>query len=153
MLQLDLLQKHMDKCDTLAEWIYQEFIYEFDGQCLASWQAAFAAGQCNGDWKTLIAVENGCLLGGASLARNDLAERPDLSPWLACVFVTPSARRRGIAAQLIEGISRHAQAAGVATLYLHTQNERNYYAKLGWQMLERFEGWGREHSLMFRPLQ
>jgi len=39
---------------------------------------------------------------GDVLAADDLSSRPDFGPWLACMFVTPSARGTGIAEQLIE---------------------------------------------------
>jgi GNAT superfamily N-acetyltransferase len=53
-------------------------------------------------WKCLVALDQDQLLGGDVLAADDLSSRPDLGPWLACVFVTPSARGTGIAEQLIE---------------------------------------------------
>lgn len=92
------------------------------------------------------------MLGGATLAENDLPERPDLGPWLACVFVTPEARKRGLAAQLIEGICVHARDAGFTALYLHTHSQSDYYTKLGWNVVERFEAWGKAQYLMSRRL-
>ncbi|MDX9668333.1 GNAT family N-acetyltransferase [Pseudomonas sp. P5_152] len=152
MLRVDWLDNQMDKCGVMAEWIYREFSYEFAQQSLSSWQREFSDGQRDGRWKCLIATERGQLLGGASLASSDLADRPDLGPWLACVFITPEARRRGLATQLIEGICGHARDAGFTTLYLHTHSQSNYYTKLGWEVLERFEVWGKEHCLMSRSL-
>lgn len=152
MPQMDWLENHMDKCDQMAEWLHQTFSYEFAQQSLASWQQEFAAGQRNGHWKCLIATEQNQLLGGACLASDDLPDRPELGPWLACVFITPTARRRGLAAQLIEGICSHAREAGFTTLYLHTHSQRDYYTGLGWEVLERFESWGKEQWLMSRRL-
>jgi GNAT superfamily N-acetyltransferase len=152
MPQMDWLSNHMDKCDLMAEWLYQEFSYEFAQQTLPSWQQEFSAGQRDGRWKCLIAMESGQLLGGASLADNDLPERPELGPWLACAYIAPEARRRGLAAQLIEGICTHAREAGFSTLYLHTNSQSHYYAKLGWEVLEHFEAWGKEQCLMARRL-
>ncbi|MBU6956994.1 GNAT family N-acetyltransferase [Pseudomonas sp. CVAP len=152
MLRVDWLDTQMDMCDVMAEWLYREFSYEFAQQSLSSWQQEFSDGQRDGRWKCLIATERGQLLGGATLASNDLSDRPDLGPWLACVFITPEARRRGLAAQLIEGICDHARDIGFTTLYLHTHNRSNYYTKLGWEVLERFEAWGKEQYLMSRSL-
>jgi N-acetylglutamate synthase-like GNAT family acetyltransferase len=53
---------------------------------------------------------------------------------------------------LIEGICHHAKEAGFTTLYLHTHRQSHYYAKLGWEELERFEAWGKEQCLMTRRL-
>lgn len=152
MLQLDWLARHMSHSDTLATWLHRQFSYEFE-QPLEQWQREFAEGQHNGDWQSLVALENGRLLGGAALARDDLAERPALGPWLACVFVTPQARGRGLAEQLIEGICERARETGVSILYLHTHDKSAYYAKRGWMVLERFEAWGKEQWLMSRSVQ
>ncbi|AMZ74166.1 MULTISPECIES: GNAT family N-acetyltransferase [Pseudomonas] len=152
MLRVDWLDSHMEKCDQMAEWLYREFNHEYAEQSLDSWQQEFAAGQGDGRWKCLVAMEHDQLLGGASLASNDLPDRPELGPWLACVFITPEARRRGLAAQLIEGICSHAREAGIITLFLHTHSQRDYYARLGWEVLERFEAWGKEQWLMSRQL-
>ncbi len=152
MLRVDWLDNQMDKCGLMAEWIYREFSYEFAQQSLSSWQQEFAEGQRDGSWKCLIATEQDQLLGGATLASSDLSDRPDLGPWLACVFTAPEARRRGLATQLIEGICSHAKDTGFTTLYLHTHSQSHYYTKLGWTVLERFEVWGKEHCLMSRSL-
>ncbi|CZT29355.1 acetyltransferase [Pseudomonas cerasi] len=92
------------------------------------------------------------MLGGASLASDDLAERPDLGPWLACVLVKPEVRGRGVAGQLIDGICSHARAVGISTLYLHTHDQHRFYAKRGWRVLGRIEAWGKEHYLMSQDL-
>lgn len=152
MLQLVWLRDHMQYSNIMAQWLHQQFTYEFKEQPLANWQHEFAEGQANGDWQCLIAIENGQLLGGAALAASDLPARPELGPWLACVFVATHARKRGLAEQLIEGICSQAKAGGTSTLYLHTHDRHEYYAKRGWQVLECFQAWGKEQWLMARKL-
>ncbi|MEE4914723.1 GNAT family N-acetyltransferase [Pseudomonas alliivorans] len=152
MHSLDWLVDHMEHSDTMALWLHRQFNYEFAQQSLADWEAEFAKGQYNDEWKCLIALEDGQLLGGAAFADNDLSDRPDLGPWLACVFVRPDARNRGLAAQLIKGICDHAKARGVLRLYLHTHDQQDYYAKRGWRTLEHFDAWGMEQWLMARDV-
>lgn len=152
MLQLDWLENHMSYSYTMAEWLHRQFSYEFTEQPLADWQHEFAEGQSNGNWKCLIAICDGELLGGAALAKEDLPERPELGPWLACVFTTPKARGQGLAERLIEAICAHAQEVGITRLYLHTHDRQDYYAKRGWQMLESFQAWGEGQWLMSRDL-
>lgn len=153
MPHLFWLHDHMEHCNTMAAWLYEQFHYEYAEQTLAQWQAEFAAGQHNGDWPSLVAVEGGVLLGGAALAREDLPGRTDLGPWLACVFVAPQARGQGIAEALVEGICARAAEQGEARLYLHTQDRADYYAKRGWVLLEQFQRWQKTQSLMVRTLQ
>lgn len=152
MPRLVFLRDHMEYSDTFALWLHKQFAYEFSSQPLVDWQTEFGDGQSNGDWQTLIALEDDELLGGASLAKDDLPERPELGPWLACVFVAPQARQRGLAEQLIEGVYSLARAQGHERLYLHTHDRGDYYAKRGWEYRERFHAWGMEHWLMQRKL-
>jgi GNAT superfamily N-acetyltransferase len=151
-LQIDWLANHMHHSDRYAQWIHQQFPYEYVDHPLAEWQREFAEGQGNGDWSCLIAMDGEHLVGGAALARDDLALRPDLGPWLACVFVSPEARGQGLAERLIAGICQEAKDCGFARLYLHTQNKQDYYAKRDWQVLERFRAWDNEQWLMVRDL-
>lgn len=153
MIEMDWLVSHMQHSDRLAQWLYEQFSYEYAGQSLDEWQAEFADGQTNGDWLTLIAHEHGQLLGSAALATNDLQQRADLGPWLACVYVAPHARGRGLAAELVARICATAQAQGVERLYLHTHDRQDYYAARGWTPLESFQAWGSSHCLMARDLR
>lgn len=152
MLRLVLLRDHLEYSNTFAQWVHQQFAYEYSEQPLADWQREFSEGQGNGDWQTLIALEEGQLLGGAALAKDDLPVRPELGPWLACVLVAPHARQRGLAERLIAGVCSRAKAKGHERLYLHTHDRDDYYAKRGWEYREPFHAWGKEHWLMQRTL-
>lgn len=152
MPRLDWLTHHPQHSDTFAAWIHRQFDYEYASQPLADWQREFTDGQHNGDWQCLIALKGDQLLGGAALARADLALRADLGPWLACVFVSPEARGQGLAERLIEGICAEAKAKGVARIYLHTQDKHDYYAKRGWTVLDNFQAWDKQQWLMVRDL-
>ena len=88
----------------------------------------------------------------ASLVKHDLDERPDLTPWLAGVFVVPHARRQGHAARLIAAVERTAKAASIAALWLYTANAEHIYARAGWRTVEVFELNGRSYALMRRDL-
>ncbi|MBZ9783402.1 GNAT family N-acetyltransferase [Pseudomonas sp. REP124] len=150
--RLDWLINHMHYSDTFANWIHTQFHYEYAEQPLAAWQQEFAEGQDNCDWKCLIALDQDRLLGGAALAKADLAHRPDLGPWLACVFITPEARGQGLAERLIEGVCAEAKGNGVSRIYLHTQDQHEYYAKRGWKAVEQFQAWEKQQWLMARGL-
>ncbi|WP_415754604.1 GNAT family N-acetyltransferase [Pseudomonas leptonychotis] len=152
MLTLDWLRHHPEHTEPLAELLYQQFPYEFSEQSLLDWQAEFVAGQHNGDWEMLVALDRGQLLGCAGLAKDDLPLRAELGPWLACVYVRPEARGQGLAERLVECICATARERGHARLYLHTYDRADYYARRGWALLERFQAWGNPQHLMCRPL-
>lgn len=81
----------------------------------------------------LIAHINGHALGSARLVVSDMDTHPELTPWLASLYVPPDFRRQGIATRLIAEIENSAKQLGFESLYLFTEDRKNMYQKLGWQ--------------------
>lgn len=102
--------------------------------------------------RTVVLLVDDEPVGMASLAAQDLDPRPDLTPWLAGVFVTPRVRRRGYAALLVAAVEAHAASLGVATLWLYTRTAEGLYAGIGWRTVERFPYRDRTYALMRRDL-
>lgn len=84
----------------------------------------------------VVAIEDGRLLGGALLIDSDMKTRPELTPWLAGVYVKAEERGRGVASQLVNRIVEEAKTLGVQTLYLYTDAAQSLYARLGWEVVE-----------------
>lgn len=97
---------------------------------------------------TFVAREGDELLGSASLVVNDLDIRPELTPWLASVYVTPRARFQGVGTLLVQRVMQEARDLGVPQLYLFTLDQERFYTRLGWQLVERTEWRGREITVM-----
>ena len=76
-------------------------------------------------------------------------DRPELSPWLAGVFVSPACRQQGIGTALVRRIMDEARTQHVLKLYLYTVDRTAFYANLGWSLLERAAYRGKEVSIMF----
>ena len=76
------------------------------------------------------------MLGGALLIDSDMKARPELTPWLAGVYVKVEERGRGIASRLVKRIVEEAEALGVPELYLYTDAAQSLYARLGWEVVE-----------------
>jgi N-acetylglutamate synthase-like GNAT family acetyltransferase len=71
----------------------------------------------------------------------DLAERPQLTPWVAAVWVDPAARRRGVGAALVDRAAQDCFALGVGRAYLCARPQRSsFYQALGWSAIERDVG-------------
>lgn len=81
---------------------------------------------------TFIYKHEGQLAGSAAIIQSDMDTRPELTPWLASVYVAAEFRRRGIGGKLVEHVMRQAKAAGIAKLYLFTPDQADFYKKLGW---------------------
>jgi len=100
----------------------------------------------------LIALENGTPIGTASLILDDMPTRPDLTPWLADVYVEKSARKGGIGSKLVKAVELEAARLGLETIYLFTASKTALYELLGWQLLERTEYRGEQVRIMTKKL-
>lgn len=83
---------------------------------------------------TFVAEDNGELLGSACILADDMSSHPELSPWLASVYVAEQHRKKGIGSVLVKRVMQHAQESGVKRLYLYTPDQAQLYARLGWQV-------------------
>jgi GNAT superfamily N-acetyltransferase len=93
----------------------------------------------------LFAHDGGKFLGTASVIASDLEERPQLTPWVAAVWVEPHARSRGVGAALVGRAARDCFALGIARAYLCARPAlTSFYERLGWIPVERDVG---EHGL------
>lgn len=75
---------------------------------------------------------DGLPAGFACCTDQDLDSRPDLSPWLASVFVRPDARGHGIASAVVQAAADEAKVRGLSDLFLFTPDQQRLYARLGW---------------------
>ena len=91
-------------------------------------------------------------MGTASITAHDLEERPDLTPWLAGVFVVPDARGRGYAALLIAAVEEEARKTAISALWLYTNTAERIYARAGWQTVETVLHDNKPFALMHRDL-
>lgn len=137
LMKIEYLADHPTFLRTLAEWQHGEWGFLRPGDTVEA-RMARLQGSPERDCipLTVVAHENGELLGSASLIPHDMETRMELTPWLAGVFVGPEHRRRGIGAQLVRRIMAEAAALQIATLYLYTVHSEAFYANLGWSLQE-----------------
>lgn len=89
----------------------------------------------------LVAHDNGKFLGTSSVIASDLEERPQLTPWVAAVWVEEEARRRGVGAALVNRAAEDCFALGVIRAYLCARPRMTrFYEGLGWTVIERNVG-------------
>ncbi len=125
---------------TVAAWVFGEWGEHMPGLTEADLTQIFS-GHLNRDRLplTLVAFMDGQPAGTASIYLHDLPARPDLSPWLAAVYVAPPYRKQGIGSELVKAIENTAQRLQIKRLYLFTPDQEHFYARLGWSVLERVE--------------
>jgi N-acetylglutamate synthase-like GNAT family acetyltransferase len=136
ILDLKDYPQHIPK---LAEWQYQQWWYLNPDESIADRAEEFKTHLTDTlTPSTFIAVDSE-LMGSASIIESDMDSRPDLSPWLASVFVLPQYRNSGIGSSLVKHVMLSAKQSGLKHLYLFTPDREIFYSRLGWQVLSREE--------------
>jgi GNAT superfamily N-acetyltransferase len=138
-LGITCVAKRPDLVPIVAKWLWREW-WENWGLSAEETQAMYSKGQVEvGAPQTLILLADDVPVGTASLALQDLEERPDLTPWLAGVFIIPEMRGRGYAYRLLEAFDEACCTAHVETAWLYTSGAERMYLKAGWQVAETIE--------------
>ena len=147
------LAHHPELADELARWAWTEWRVFFDARgrtCDDARRSYGERAQIGALPLALVAFAGGKLVGTVSLMVHDLPTRPELTPWLASLFVVPDFRRRGVASLLIERAVVEAARLKLPTLYLWTSSAEAeaLYRKVGWRSVERTEYCGKEIVIM-----
>ena len=152
-MTIEYLADHPEFLSTLAEWQHAEWGYLRPGDSLeARTNRLRAEGERGRIPLTVVAHENGKVLGSASLIPHDMDTRLELSPWLAGVFVGTDHRRKGIGAQLVRRIMAEAASLKVPVLYLYAVHSVNFYSNLGWSLQEHTTSREQNVAIMtYRP--
>jgi GNAT superfamily N-acetyltransferase len=83
--------------------------------------------------------------GNALVIDNDEPAKPELTPWLAALWVDEEVRSRGIARALLDEAARRCQALDMPRLYLVSRPAlRGFYTGLGWRAVEEEVGQHRQ---------
>ncbi len=121
---------------TIARWHFDEWGYLNPGKTLEyrieRMQRYIAD---NPIPSMLIAVEGDAVLGTAALVEADMDSHPELTPWLASVYIREDQRGRGLGKKLVQALMDFAGQQQLKQLYLFTPNQADFYAKLGWKAL------------------
>jgi predicted N-acetyltransferase YhbS len=76
-------------------------------------------------------------LGSVLLIENDLAQRANLSPWIAALWVDVEHRGQGIAESLMASVRTAAASLGIDKIYLCAEARISpYYLTRGWRQFE-----------------
>jgi GNAT superfamily N-acetyltransferase len=142
MFDIHDLRERRHQVDGVAERIWTAF-WRHKGtpleQLRRGVEANLHAG--NGVPFCLVAEIEGKLCGTASIIENDEEARPELTPWLAALWVDEAARGQGIAAALLNDAARRCAVLGIERLYLVSRPAlRDFYTSRGWREVEQGVG-------------
>ena len=139
-----------DLVPIVAHWLWHEF-WQHDDYTLEQTRAVIAASVArSGPPQTFVLLLDDQPIGTASLATEDLDERPDLTPWLASVFVVPEARGRGYAARLVAAVEAACHSARISTVWLYTNTAERLYTRAGWCVVETVLRYGKRPVTLMR---
>lgn len=134
--RIESIAAHPGVVDTLAAWHHAQW-----GELMAPWSLEDARRELRehveasaGYPATLITLDDDDrVLGSVSLIPTDAPEFAEYTPWLASLYVAPSARGAGIGSALVRAIVDHADRLGFETLYLFTPGSPQIYLRCGWR--------------------
>lgn len=134
---------------TLALWHHNEWSHLNPGNSLQKRQQLMQSELSDSVIPTTFVYLDGeALAGSASLLSNDMDTHPELSPWLASVYVHPKFRHKGVGTALVEQIQQFAFAQGYEQLYLFTEAQKSFYQGMGWKLLSQEDYRGNDVCIM-----
>jgi len=137
-MKIEYLADHKDVISTLAQWSYEEWSYLHPERTLSDVEQLVLQGSNKEHIPiSLVAIDKGEVIGMIALKTSDFKARPDLSPWLAGLYVDKARRRKGVGTKLVHEIEKLAAQLGASKLYLVTDDAENFYSKLNWSVQER----------------
>ena len=135
------LRQRPEFFDSVADRIWQAW-WEPNGYPLAYVETRLKENSEHTPIPLALVAHNGeSVLGTASVIASDLDERPELTPWVAAVWVEERARGHGIGAALVDAAARTCFALGFPRAYLCAgARMTGFYERLGWTLIERRVG-------------
>ena len=151
--QIEPLVNHPEFIPLLAKWHHEQWQHlnpaSYDLQArINDYQHATSTNIP----AMLVAYKNDQPLGSVRLIEHDMENHPELTPWLASLYVHPDSRGQGIGSSLIQEIEKLAQQLGFMQLYLYTEDKHQLYKRLGWQELFREDYYDQQVIVMSKVI-
>ena len=121
--------------EQVAEWCFNEWSKASGSTLDDVIYRTRHATKRDGVPQTWIALKGDELVGTFALWNNDFGNRQDLSPWIACVYVKPEYRGKGIGTLMTQKGIELVRSMKYKKLYLITDHE-GFYEKSGWKFME-----------------
>jgi GNAT superfamily N-acetyltransferase len=149
-LAIEHLADRPEPVRTISEWHRRDGRH---GMPLESWIRAHDAEALGRQVPTAwVALLDERPVGCVSLIASNMDIHPELTPWLAALYVVPDVRRRGIGSTLAGRCESHVASLGYPALYLYTERARRFYAGRGWVTRTTEEYEGERVTVMEKPV-
>lgn len=153
MIEISFLKDAPEHVPLLAHWFFHEWAYLYPQRALVDVEKKLEA--YLNDEKiplSIILREKGEVVATASLCAHDMETRLELSPWIESVYVPKEKRHKGFGEKAVRALMAKAREMGIGRLYLYTPDQEKWYAKMGWQLLERTPYRGTTVTIMTHDL-
>jgi predicted N-acetyltransferase YhbS len=153
-IEIKYLADHPDLVPILARWFYEEWGSHSPSSTMEDMEARLRT-RMNRDWLplTLVALMDKEPVGSAALKIREMETHPQFEHWLGSVYVREEFRRMGIGSYLVKAGENEAMRFDIPYLYLYTRTSETFYARLGWESIERPVYRGREVVIMRRRIK
>ena len=119
-----------------AQWGFAAWAHEFPNDTVQTYLDLYShsAGTSGRLAETFVAIDmDDNLLGCVSLVDDDeLPGATEPGPWVAALFVHPSAREHGVGNALLQHLNGRAVELGFKQLFLYTEDKQSWYEQKGW---------------------
>jgi predicted N-acetyltransferase YhbS len=133
------LERRKDCIEACAAWAYVEWGINRGTDFKEIIQRFTEGAQLQSLPLTLVALNKELTIpiGMVSLWKTEKGTAPELSPWLAALYVSTKFRGNGIGENLVADVEKTAALLGHEELYLQTDEALEYYPRLGYQPLSK----------------
>ncbi len=148
-ITVEYINDHPESIQTVAKWHYDQWHHILHGFTLERYTEFLSSHYRRGGIPSLfVAVDNSKVIGTAALDDDDMDTHPQLSPWIASLYVDGKYRKKGVGETLVRRVIEEARSARVKKLYLFTPDREHYLARFGWKILFKEYYYGEMESVM-----
>ena len=150
MLMITDLREAPEHLEKLAAWHHAQWSHLYPGQTLGERTKTMQSHLSHKPVpSTFIAIDQEPV-GSASIIESDMETHPELTPWLASVYVDEPYRNQGIGNALVEHVVDFAANNMIDRLYLFTPDRQAFYRHLGWHYLGSENYHGEDVTIMYK---
>lgn len=137
-MQVVYLADYPQYVPVLAKWCHEQWGYLSPNRTLEKVVANFSDLLSREQVPfSLVMLDGKKPVAMASIYLQDMDIYPDLTPWLASVYVVPEYRKKGNGSKIVQTVLEKAKQLHIGKLYLFTMDQQHWYAKMGFQVLQK----------------
>jgi predicted N-acetyltransferase YhbS len=152
-IQIVYLAECPQYVQLLAKWCHEQWGYLSPNRTLKDVEANFSKLLSMSQIPfSLVVLDDKKPVAMASLELQDMDIYPELTPWLASVYVVPDYRKKGIGSKVVKTILEKAKEQHIEKIYLFTMDQEHWYNKMKFQVLQKTKYYGEDVTVMFNEI-